>query len=141
MPLLAAAWSAATGDIQGAKDLLMILGEHSDSILRLAGKLRDIEANLEVKRDKDGKLELDKNGDVISGITYEHTLEIKDLRTQIEALLDIYEKDGNLNKLEKNSFDVIILAVPHKEIGSRFKRFNWPSRFKRFYGFWIYHYR
>ena len=93
---------AATGDIQGAKDLLMILGEHSDSILRLAGKLRDIEANLEVKRDKDGNLKRDKNGDVISGITYEHTLEIKDLRTQIEALLDIYEKDGNLNKLEKN---------------------------------------
>jgi hypothetical protein len=94
---------AKQGDIKGAKALLMILGEHSDSILRLAGKLRDVETNLpEVKRNKDGSLKLDKKGKAISGITYEHTPPIKTLRTQIEALLDVFEKDSNLNKLEKN---------------------------------------
>ena len=36
---------AKQGDIKGAKNLLMIYGEHSDSILRLAGKLRDINTN------------------------------------------------------------------------------------------------
>ena len=77
---------AKQGDIQGAKDLLMIYGEHSDSILRLAGKLRDIDESLTDN----------------SNITYEHTPPISFLRTQIEALLDNFEKDGNLNKLKKN---------------------------------------
>ena len=86
---------AQDGNIQGAKDLLTIFGEHTDSILRLTGKLRDIEENLpEVTRDK--------NDDPTSGITLEHTPEIKTLRKQIEVLLDNFEKDGNLNKLKKN---------------------------------------
>lgn len=86
---------AKQGDIKGAKNLLMIYGEHTDSILRLAGKLRDIEENLP-------EVTYDKKGNPLTGITLEHTPPIKTLRTQIEALLDNFEKDGNLNKLQKN---------------------------------------